>query len=195
MPVSMATMKEALGKIIIITNIYPTKTILDELINASTNSLSTNFNINLYKESYITFDKVGISQDNDKTTLINNSKTNLNFYYTLPNKSNKNNSQTKAGLYNPSFQDCAQYGIQGTLMYVFLPDENLNNWVSFFQNKNNLNPVLKDEILRYNANKKPEIEKQDPVIGLQKPQKYCVVPGMISTDKSNLSAGNTNNSC
>ena len=195
LPVSMAKMKESLNKIVIVTDKYPTKSILDELINGSTNDLSNNFNINLYKSSYITYDKVGMSQDNDKTSLINNSKTNLSFYYTMPNESNKNNNQPKAGMYNPSFQDCAQYGIQGTLMYLFLPDDNLNKWLSFFKNKNNFDPVLKDEVLRLVNQPKPVIQQQNPVIGLQKPQKYCLVPGMISTDKSNLSASNSNNTC
>jgi hypothetical protein len=194
-PVSMAKMKDCFGKIIITTNIYPTKTILDELINGSNNFLNSNFNINLYKSDYINFEKVGLSQDNDKTSIINQSKTNLNFYYTLPNEENKNNNQPKAGMYNPSFQDCAQYGIQGTLMYIFLPDENLNKWVSFFKNKNNFDPVLKDEELRLIDNKKPIIEKQNPIIGLQSPQKYCLIPGLMSTDKSNLSTKNNNNSC
>lgn len=194
-PVSKATMSECIGKIIICTNIYPTKTALDEIINASTNNLNTNFNIELYKENYVNYDKVGISQDNDKTTIINSCISNLNFYYTEPNQEYKNNSQDKAGLYNPSFQDCAQYGVQATLMYLFVPDDNLNKWVSFFENRNNFNPVLKDQSLRLVNMAKPVINKQNPVIGLQNPQKYCVVPGLISTQKSNLSGTQTNSSC
>jgi hypothetical protein len=194
-PVSMAKIKDSLNKIVIISDVYPTKTILDELINGSTNDLSNNFNIKLYKASYVTYDKVGISQDNDKTNLINTSKTDLSFYYTMPDELKKNNNQPKAGMYNPSFQDCAQYGIQGTLMYIFVPDENLNKWVTFFKNKNNFDPVLKDEILRLVNQPTPVITKQDPIIGLQKPQKYCLIPGMIDTNKSNLSTTNSNNTC
>ena len=194
-PVSSATIKECLNKVIIVTDTYPTKTILDELINASSNELSSNFNVNLYKSSYIKFDKVGISQDNDKTALISNSKTNLSFYYTLPDETNKNNNQPKAGMYNPSFKDCAQYGIQGTLMYLFLPDDNLNQWVLFFKNKNNFDPVLKDEILRLVKQPTPVITQQNPIVGLQKPQKYCLIPGMMATNKSNLSDSGSNNSC
>lgn len=195
LPVSKATMSEAIGKVIICTNIFPTKTVLDELINASSNNLNTNFNMTLYKENYIHYDKVGMSQDNDKTTLINSCITNLNFYYTEPNTDHQNNNQDKAGMYNPSFQDCAQYGIQATLMYVFLPDDNLNKWVSFFKNRNNSYPVLKDQSLRLVNIAQPVINQQNPVIGLQTPQKYCVVPGLISTQKSNLSASQTNSSC
>jgi len=193
--ISMASIKECLGKIIIISSIYPTKSVLDELINASSNNLNTHFTFNLYKENYINFDKVGISQDNDKTTLINNSLTNFNIYYTEPNKSYQNKSQVKAGLYNPSFQDCAQYGIQSTLMYLYVPDNNLNKWITFFQKKNNLNPVLKEESLRYVSIPSMPVIDQQAVIGLQKPQKYCVVPGLISTNKSNLSGSITNPSC
>jgi len=194
-PISMAKMKECIGKIIIITNIYPTKTVLDEIINSSTNNLNNSFNINLYKESYVTFDKIGISEDNDKTVLLNNSKTNINFYYTLPNKKDANNNQDKQGLYNPSFQDCAQYGIQGTLMYLFIPDDNFNKWNLFFKNKNNLNPVLKDESLRHVIQTAVKIAPQNPVVGLQKPQKYCLIPGMMSTEKSNISGDVVNTSC
>jgi putative hemolysin len=195
LPISKATMSESIGKVIICTNIFPTKTVLDELINASSNDLNTNFNITLYKENYVHYDKVGISQDNDKTTLINSCISNLNFYYTEPNASHQNNNQDKAGMYNPSFQDCAQYGIQSTLMYVFLPDDNLNKWVSFFKNRNNSYPVLKDQSLRFVNIAQPVINQQNPVIGLQTPQKYCVVPGLISTQKSNLSTGETNSTC
>ena len=193
--ISMAKIKECLGKIIIISNIYPTKTALDELINISTNTLNNDLNFHEYKADYIKYEKTGISQDNDRTTLVNNSKTSINVYYSLPNNTYKNNSQAKAGLFNPSFQDCAQYGIQSTLMYVFVPDDNLRKWNAFFKNKNNLNPVLKDQLLRSLTSDKITVQSQNPVVGLQKPQKYCVVPGLISTEKSNLSGGVSNNSC
>ena len=194
-PISMAKIKECLGKIIIITNNYPTKSILDELINGSSNELNNSFQIIKYKEDYVKFNGVGLSQDNDKTSLVNNSKTNISFYYTEPNDSYKNNNQPKAGLFNPSFQDCAQYGIQGTLMYVFTPDDNLNKWNLFFKNKNNLDPVLKDQLLRSVSQRDNIINQQNPTIGLRKPQKYCLIPDLMSTEKSNLSTGSVNGSC
>ena len=193
-PISHAKIKDCLGKIIIITNTYPTKTVLDELINASTNKLSNVVTLNEYKQSYITYDKIGMSQDNNKIDLLNNSITNLSFYYTNPNESYHNDNESKSGLFNPSFQDCAQYGIQATLMYIFVPDDNLNKWNLFFKN-NNLNPVLKDKLLRLVNKPTQQIDQQNPTVGLQKPQKYCVVPGLISTQKSNLSDSVTNSSC
>ena len=199
--ISMAKIKECLGKIIIVTNRYPTKCALDELINASAsignNGSSFNNCISLceYKESYITYDKLGLSQDYDKTTILNNSKTNITFYYSLPNKKYSTTSQRKSGLYNPSFQDCAQYGIQGTLMYIFVPDDNLKKWNAFFENENKLNPVLKHESLRYikNVSPPPPVE-QNPIIGLQAPQTYTLIPGMLTTEKTNLSVSITNTS-
>ena len=97
-------------------------------------------------------------------------------------------------MFNPSFQDCAQYGIQSTLMYLFIPDDNLNKWYMFFKNKNNMNPVLKDESLRLVIQTQKEIVQQNPVLGFQAPQKYCLGPGMV-TNKSNISGNPTNNSC
>lgn len=196
----MAKMKECLSKIIIITNRYPTKCALDELINASAtigsngNSLNNCINLSEYKESYITYDKLGLSQDYDKTTILSNSKTNITFYYSLPNKKYSTTSQRKSGLYNPMFQDCAQYGIQGTLMYIFLPDDNLQKWNAYFENENNGNPVLKHESLRYIENIIPPPVQQNPIVGLQEPQTYTLIPGMLTTQKSNLSESVTNNS-
>ena len=192
--ISQALITECLGKIIIITNEYPTKTVLDELINISSNSLNNYFNLIEYKQDYITYDTIGLSQDNDKNKLLSNSRTNISFYYTLPNESQKNNNQPKAGLFNPSFQDCAQYGIQSTLMYIFIPDDNLNKWNLFFKNKNNLDPVLKDESLRNIKTQNIQNAPNDPIVGLQKPQKYCLAPS-LSTEKSNLSTTVANSSC
>jgi hypothetical protein len=192
---SKAKIKDCLNKIIILTNKYPTKTILDEIINGCSNDLSHDFNMRLYKETYSNYDKLGISQDYNKNDLINQSKLFTTFFYSEPNPIYKNNNQAKAGLFNPSFQDCAQYGIQSSLMYLFLPDDNLNKWYQFFKNKNNFDPVLKDEILRFIETPPFEPVKQNPILGLQKPQKYCLIPGLMETNKSNLSDKSTNNSC
>jgi hypothetical protein len=79
-------------------------------------------------------------------------------------------------------------------MYLFIPDDNLNKWYMFFKNTNNMNPVLKDESLRLVKQKQNEIKKQNPVLGFQKPQTYCLGAGM-ETEKSNISGNPTNNSC
>lgn len=193
-PISLGRIKDFIGKIVIITNAYPTKTILDELINDSTYSLTNTFNLVEYKPAYITFGTIGLAQDYDKTNILNSSKTNMNLFYTKPNTKNQNANQSKSSVFNPSFQDCAQYGIQATLMNVFIPDSNFKNWYDFFTNVNNTNPVLKDEMLRYVKKTEPKIIPQNPLLGLKNAQKYCVSPQM-SVEKANITEGATNTSC
>jgi hypothetical protein len=176
--ISHATLKEALNKIIFITNNYPTYSVLDELINSSTNSLNHDFNINLYKKSYVDYpfpDGPGLSQDYNKNDILNNCKKNIFLFYTNPNDAYTNNQQTKAGLYNPHFQDCAQYGVQGTLMYLFVPDNNFKLWKEYFENMNNFQPVLKEEILRYIDVPIPVINKQNEKLALTKPVSNSIV--------------------
>jgi hypothetical protein len=195
--ISQAYLKDCLNKIILITNTYPTKNVLDELINSSSNDLNQDVNLYEYKESYITYDKIGLSQDYDKNQLVQRAKTELLFFYTVQNEKYKNPNNTKLGLFNPNFQDCGQYGIQATLMYLFVPDENLNAWHMYFMNKNNFNPVLKEESLRYSGEPKIAIAPQEKILGLQQPQTYCLIPGPdgLTTQKSNITDSPTNNTC
>lgn len=212
--ISRAPIRECLGKIIIITNKYPVGP-LNELVNCSINKNKLNeeidknlknkennppnnsIEINEYKSNYVDFSGVGVSQDYGKTELYKNSKTNIMFFYTNPNKNYENPEQAKAGLFNPRFKDIAQYGIQGTLMHLYLPDNNLNEWYMYFLNKSNFDPVLKAESLRNINIEKDETIGQNPVIGIQKQQKYCLMGNSdyMATNKSNLSTGDTNNSC
>jgi len=193
-PLSNATLKECLGKIIIISNKYPTKCVLDEIINSSTNTLNYDFNLKLYKKEYIKFsyeNGPGLSQDYNKNDLINTNKKNINLFYSEPNIEKQNNNQAKSGIFNPSFQDAAQYGCQATLMYLFTNDDNFQKWYLYFKTKNNFDPVLKDEILRGIDGKEVKIVKQDPLLNIQAPQNYKISP-MIDASFSNISANPTN---
>ena len=196
--ISQATIEECLGKIILITNKYPVMS-LNELTNCSykKNSGNNSLTINEYKRNYVEFNSIGVSQDFDKTELFNTCKTNIMFFYTDVNEEYENIEQSKAGLYNPKFKDLGQYGIQGTLMNLFIPDNNLNEWYTYFYRKSNFDPVLKSEKLRNIDIQKDNTKGQNPVIGIQKPQKYCLLgnDGFMTSNKSNLSSGETNNSC
>jgi hypothetical protein len=197
-PVSKAPIKDCLKKMILCTNQYPTRSSLDELIqvgNINRRDMNIQFNIDLYKESYVQFDSMGISTDKDKTKLLEDHRLNISFYYTEINENYIQENQNKSGLYNPNFQDVAQYGIQGTCMYLFVPDTNLNNWYMFFKSKNNMYPVLKDESLLQLELIPKNIQEQNPIMALDKPQKYCIIPGFMETEKSNITDGIENNSC
>lgn len=194
--VSNATMKECVGKIIISTNRFPSHTILDEIINASTNKLTPDLEIIDFKMDYAKYDVVGISQDYDKNKLVTDSKNYFRLFKSEPVESYFTKNQPKSGLFNPKFQDAAQYGIQGTMMYLFLPDDNFNLWFEYFKNKSNFDPILKDQSLRNVDKKQTETESVNATTGLQTPQKYCVAPnGFMDTDLGNLSEGNNNTSC
>jgi hypothetical protein len=158
-------MNSAIGKVIFISNMYPTNSNFDEIINlkdtSKSDSLNTitgktsdttvttlttpttqttttyiNFLLRTYKESYNS-SSVGLLLENTKDTLILNNTNTLLFYY---------NSSTSP-VVNPNFIDCSKYGIQATLMYLFNLDNNMYEWYNFFA-KNNGNPILKPENLR-----------------------------------------------
>ena len=143
------------------------------------------------------YDKIGLAQDYDKNQLVQRTRTQLLFFHTIQNPKFRDPTNTKQGLFNPNFQDCGKYGIQATLMYLFVPDENFNRWYTYFMEKNNFQPVLKDESLRYLSDTTISVKQQDKILALQQPQKYCLTPGPngITTEKSNLTDMSTNNTC
>ena len=176
--IASASIKEALNKLIIITNKYPSHSILDEIINGCSNNLNIDLNIQEYKKSYVDYpypEGPGLAVDHNREELLNNCKKNLHFFYSEPNPLYTNPQQAKAGLYNPHFQDCAQYGVQSTLMYLFTPDNNFRLWKDYFEKINNFHPVLKDEILRNINEPIPVIHKQQKELTLGPPEKECVV--------------------
>jgi len=202
--INSAPIEECLGKIIIITNKYPVGP-LNELVNCSIgkeppNNTNNAISMDLYTSDMVNFEKVGVSQNYNKNELTEYCESKIKFFYSIPNKEYKNNEQPKAGLFNPRFQDIAQYGVQASLMYLYLPDPNLNKWFLYFKNKSNFDPILKDESLRNTKIKETKIEPQKEIQGIGKPQKYCLMEGndgkcnFLNTEKSNIGNGTQNNS-
>ncbi len=134
-PVSSLPMKEAFGKALILTNVYPTYTILDEIINCNVEDKLSSIKLKEFKKDYVVYDERGLLIDYTKNDLITDNRKNINFYYTLPNESYKDDakSQSKAGLFNPNFNEIAKYGGQSALNYVYVPDNNMNNTLRFFK--------------------------------------------------------------
>lgn len=156
-PVSGLPMKEAFGKALILTNIYPTYTILDEIINCNVEDKMSSIKIKEFKKDYIIYDERGLLIDYTKNDLIMDNRKNINFYYTLPNSSFKDDakSQSKAGLFNPNFNEIAKYGGQSALNYVYVPDNNMESTLKFFKS-NPREIILKAPFLRF-MNVKEEI--------------------------------------
>ena len=156
-PISGLPMKEAFGKAIILTNTYPTYTILDEIINCNVEDKLSSIKMNEFKKDYVIYDERGLLIDYTKDDLIKNNRKNINFYYTLPNSSYKDDakSQSKAGLFNPNFNEIAKYGGQSALMYVYVPDNNMESTLKFFKSYQR-EIILKAPFLRY-KNVKEEV--------------------------------------
>ena len=183
-PVGKVLMKDTIGKIVIISNVYPTRTKLDEIINGYSNSA----NISYCYISNNTIDQKdygGLTVTSSSTDLINNHKTNIEFIYSdnLINTSNVSNS--KVDLSNPNFNDCIQYGVQFIMMSLFLPDSNLNDWYKFFK-QNNFKMVLKQKTLRYIETNNSTLVQQNPLLNFTTSTYNMPVSGFFSTQKSGI---------
>lgn len=134
-PISGLPIKEAFGKSIILTNVYPTYTILDEIINCNIEDKLSSIKMKEFKTDYIIYDDRGLLIDYTKNDLIMDNRKNINFYYSLPNSSYKDDAKTqsKAGLFNPNFNEVAKYGGQSALNYVYVPDNNMENTLKLFK--------------------------------------------------------------
>ncbi len=157
-PVSALPIKEAFGKVLILTNVYPTYSILDEIINCNVEDNMSSIKLKEFKRDYIIYDKQGLLIDYTKNEIITNNRKNINFFYTVPNQSYKDDakSQSKAGLFNPNFNEIAKYGGQSALNYVYLPDENMERTLRFFKSYPR-EIVLKAPFLRFKAVKEESV--------------------------------------
>ncbi len=123
-PVSQMPIREALGKVIFMTNVYPTYTVLDEMIHCNVEDPLSSIQMKRFKKEYITYDKQGLLIDYNKDELIKEHRKKMKFYY-----SESDNGE----VFNPSFQEVAKYGGQSALFYTYLPDENIQSTFDFFK--------------------------------------------------------------
>ncbi len=162
-PISKLPIKDALGKVVLLTNVYPTYTVLDEIINCNVEDKLSSIKMKEFKKEYVTYDKQGLLIDYTKNDIIKDNRMNINFFYTNPNSSyNKEDAklQSKAGLFNPNFNEVAKYGGQSGLVYVYVPDKNMETILNYF-NSYKKQLILKKPFLRFIA--KEEEEKPDTV--------------------------------
>ncbi len=147
-PVSKMPIRDALGRVIILTNIYPTYTILDEVIHCNVEDPLSSIKMKEFKKEYATYDKQGLLIDSTAKDLIEANRNGMTFYYTLPNESYDGADESKAGLFNPNFYEIAKYGAQSALLYVYLPDSNHVDIRKFFEETSTKGVILKDPSLR-----------------------------------------------
>jgi hypothetical protein len=149
--------REALGKVILLTNVYPTYTVLDEMIHCNVEDPLSSIRMKHFKKEYLTYDKQGLLIDYNKDELIKEHRKKMTFYY-----SESDNSE----VYNPSFQEVAKYGGQSALFHTYLPDENLQSTIDFFKNHVR-NLALKPVDLRSIENKSQDESIQSSISELK----------------------------
>lgn len=185
-PPGKILMKDLIGKIVIISSVYPTRTKLDELINGYAMSGSTSF---CYISTNTTDQKNygGLTVTSSSDDLIDNHRTNIEFIYSNNLSKTSTVSNSKIDLANPDFDDCKTYGLQFVMMSLFYSDSYLTNWYKYFKN-NNFKMVLKDKSLRYIATKNNSLKQQNPLLSYKTSTYNMPVSGFFSTNKSGITS-------
>ena len=155
-PFGQIPIKETLGKVAIITNLYPTHGVLDELINSGASPNQQIINVINYDEDYQNYG--GISGKHIETQdLIDHNRQNLALVTNPGTLSFENLYDPKSDLYNPPISDTNQFGCQFTLMNYQLLDANMKEYLKFFKDTS---LVLKPDDLRYIPRPPPPVKKQ-----------------------------------
>ena len=143
-PINKIKMKDAFRKIIIISNIYPTNSKLDEVINGSVlNNKISYISIDRYSNDMHNYS--GLTIKYPKNEIINNNKNNLFMVYSDFVKEKNNVAISKIDLSNPNIVDCIRLGVQFPMMSLYLPNSNLINWRLYFDDNS---VILKNKELR-----------------------------------------------
>jgi hypothetical protein len=164
-PVREIPIKETLGKIILVTDIYPLVKPLDEFVNG--NIIKLENQSREYKNfNFIQLDKNasqygGISGVRADIKTIEND-TQKSFYYVESTGSSSpisNMTDPLSTLYNTNFKPIFNNGIQLIGMNYNLYDDNMKQYIAFFKNS----PLkLKDEKFRF-KDIKPDDKKEEEI--------------------------------
>jgi hypothetical protein len=157
-PFGQIPIKECFGKVLIVTDVYPTNSVLDEFINSATTSDQQVVNLINYDSDYQSYG--GIAGKHIETQdLIEHNRQNLTLINNAGTLSMENIYEPKSDLYNPPISDTQKFGCQFTLMNYQLFDDNMKAYLEFFKNTS---LVLKPDDLRYIPKPPPVVKKQDP---------------------------------
>ena len=187
-PIGKIKMSDAIGKVIIVSSVYPTRTLLDEIINGEMKTTTSFCSITNYTKDYKEYG--GLSLTTGSSTIIDNNKTNLSFMYSenLSDTNTINNS--KVDLANPDFDDCLKYGVQFVMMSLFLPDDHLYKSYKYFKDRD-FKMVLKAKSLRHIETLNEEVKQQNPLLSYTTKEYNIPISGFFSTKKSGVTVTNT----
>lgn len=184
-PIGSITINDAIDKVIILSSVYPTRTKLDEIINAYVNVDNGYCSINEYLDDYKSYG--GLVNSTNANNLVDTYRSNIGVYFSYDSSSQTNiTNNSKGKIANPDFLDCAKYGSQMALMSLYSPDSYLNSWFFTFK-KNNFNPILKASSLRYIPTSITKLTQQDPTLSYAQSTYNMPVSGFFSTSLANIS--------
>jgi len=185
-PIGKILMKDVISKIVIVSNVYPTRTKLDEIINGYAMSGNSSFcYISNNTDDQKNYGGLTVTSSSDN--LINNHRTNIEFIYSDNLSDTGTVSNSKTDLSNPDFSDCKKYGVQFVMMSLFLPDSNFYKWYKYFK-KNNFKMILKSKSLRYIATSSNTLKQQNPLLNFKTSTYNMPVTGFFSTQKSGITS-------
>jgi hypothetical protein len=149
---------DILGKIAIITNIYPSIGILNELTNGVVNKDQQFIRLIPYSEVNLKYGGLQASE-NDPSSLIQHNYKYLTLVSPVSQTSLFNFFEPKDDLYNIPAQQAWNMGCQMVLMNYQLLDSNLRDYLKMFSNSS---LVLKPDNLRLIPKPRPVPKKQNP---------------------------------
>jgi hypothetical protein len=157
-PLGQINISDILGKIAIITNVYPTIGILNELTNGVVNKDQQFIRLIPYSEVNLKYGGLQASE-NDPNSLIQHNYKYLTLVSPVSQTSLFNFFEPKDDLYNIPAEQAWKMGCQMVLMNYQLLDSNLRDYLKMFSNSS---LVLKPDTLRLIPKPRPVSKKQNP---------------------------------
>ena len=141
-------MSDALGKVVLIINKYPTNSKLDGIVNGNVSEQMSNITLDKFTKDMVEHSidgNNGISIKYHLEDLIDNNKKNIYMFYSDNTEFKGTLMNSKGDLLNPDIINSCKVGAQFTMMSLNLPDTNLINWIDFF---NGEYAILKNKSFR-----------------------------------------------
>lgn len=151
------SIKDALGRVVIILSKYPNDGLLDELTNEATSDKHQYLKIIDYTEANMNYGGVKATET-DGVFLVNFNKFNMTFCKHDPDHKYDNVVTFKNDIENIDSSDPRKYGVHSVLAYYNKDDEYIGDYLAYFKK---CSFVVKPDSLRYIPKPKKPIKKQD----------------------------------
>lgn len=151
------SIRDALGRVVIILNKYPNDGLLDELTNEATSDKHQYLKIMDYTDANIEYGGIKATET-DGLFMINYNKFNMTFCKHEPEHKYGNVVTLKNDIKNIDSSDPRKYGVHSVLAYYNKDDDDMRDYLNYFKK---CSFVVKPDKLRYIPKPKKPIKKQD----------------------------------